>query len=424
MSIKIKNIRTLITAIIFLYFPSGNLLAQDASKYTEKSMCGLKKQIDTQKMYEAMPESIPSVCLLSVEGLGGLGAEFIETVQIEVKRQMVLTSAFKPISMTKWLDGEFSDSRTQSIFHFINLLRKKRYPVGVKCVLKPKAIRCGNRYLVLLNLYRLNNGGYPLKALRIMESKKELPEAVANCLFDLRKLYDAGNTIDKKKIAIMPFEVICRTLAEQKNGDFDFIKTSFSEQEGVELKDSDDFFSEILAYQAECTGLFNSAPIAGIKEYAKSAESVSSGNADYMVKGRIQLTDRINLIEVKLINCETGKNIGTYRYFTEKSDIETLWKINNYFLKEICGSVFSADKYVLFEKIEAPNRGLYIGGMFAGKNDLDNIPLPKQNLRIKTGSFMKSDEDDNKSLFIYIEKNRTEIFKGRQGEYVWNLLEK
>ena len=424
MDFKRKSMKIIIPLTIFVYFSLGNLFPQDVSKYTEKSMYGLKKHIDTQKMYEAMPESIPAACLLAVDGLGGVEADFLEESGIELKKQMVLTSTFRPVLMTKWLDGEFSADKSSSIFQLLSILRKKRYPVSLRTMLKPKVLRCGGKYIILLNLYGLNNDRYPIKALRIMDSKKELPEAMENCLLDLRRLYDEKKGGGRKRLAVMPFEITCRTLAEQKNGDFDFIKTSFSVQEGVELKDSDDYFSELFAYQAECTGLFNSLAMTNIREYSRQPSSVGSVNADYIVKGKIQLTDRINLIEIKLVNCESGKIAGTYRYFTQKADIETLWKINNRFIKEICGVVFSADKYVPVEKIECQGRAFYAGGMFAGRNVLEDYSVAKENLKIKTGSFMKADSDDGKSLYIYIEKNRMETFKGREGEFVWNLLEK
>lgn len=418
------RLKMLIPITILFFFSLGNLFSQDFSKFTEKSMLGLKKQIDTQKIYEEMPENIPSVCLLSFEGIGGINNDLLETVTTEMKKQMVLTSSFKPISMTKWLDGEYSENRASSIFSLLTVLRNKKYPIILRSILKPKLIRVGNKYVVLLNLYNLKNEKYPLKTLRILDSasEKELSEGIKNCLLDLKSLYEERKDGNKKRIAILPFEITCRTLAEQKNGNFDFIKTSFSEQEGVELKETDDFFSEIFAYQAECTGLFNSIATSNIKEYAKASNSV--GNANYAVKCKIELTNKINVINLKLQECETGKNIGEYKFFTEKLDIETIWKINNHFLKEISKAIFTENKYISIEKIEEPNRAFYINGMFAGKNTLENIPIPKENIKIKTGTFMEADKDDEKSLFIYMEKNRIEIFKGRKGEFVWNLLEK
>nr|MBP3282880.1 hypothetical protein [Treponema sp.] len=423
MNVANKGIKKIFLATIFLYFSLGNSLSQDFSKLAEKSVLGLKKQIDTQKIYEEMPENIPSVCLLAFDGVGGINNDLLEKVAAELKKQMVLTSAFKPISMTKWLDGEFSGEKSSSIFQFFSVLRNKRYPINLRLVLKPELIRIGSKYLVLLTLYNFENENYPLKALRITDSEKELPKAIENCLLDLKKLNEIKKD-RKKRIAILPFEINCRTLAEQKNGDFDFIKTSFSEQEGVELKEEDDFFSDIFSYQTECTGLFNSISMSNIKEYTKAPSAVGIENADFFVKGKIQLTDRINLIDLRLVNCETGKSAGGYKYFTEKLDIDTIWKFNNHFLSEICKTVFGEDEYVSIEKIEEPNRAFYINGMFIGRDRLANIPIPKKNLKIKTGTYMEADKDDEKSLFIYMEQNRIEIFKGRNGEFVWNLLEK
>ena len=71
--------------------------------------------------------------------------------------------------------------------------------------------------------------------------------------------------------------------------------------------------------------------------------------------------------------------------------------------------------------------------MFAGWDLIDNFPVPAENSLINTGTMLISDlnsnpnnfySNKNADLFIFVNNNEIKIFRGREGAYVWNLLEK
>ena len=126
-------------------------------------------------------------------------------------------------------------------------------------------------------------------------------------LVDLLALTKEG-VEPKIKLAIEPFTINNRTLIEQKTGEFDFIATSFSSHEGIEIKNTDDYFSELFAYQAQCTGMFHTTTTQNIQEYIDDDGEKNTfyyGHADYLVQGNIVLSNKLNIITIQLIDVDT-----------------------------------------------------------------------------------------------------------------------
>ena len=125
--------------------------------------------------------------------------------------------------------------------------------------------------------------------------------------------------------------------------------------------------------------------------------------------------------------------VKTVKYFTKKIDIEELWKFTNYFLAEITKSIYSEKNYKLLNSISFRGKAFYKGGMFIGWDSIDNFPIPAEKTIINTGTTMISDinnnpdnyySNKNADLFVFVNNNELKIFRGREGAYVWNLLEK
>lgn len=390
--------------------------------------------IDVQEYYDDLSEMIPAVILFFPDCTSGVSGAMLENFYNELKLQMVLNSYFKPVSMSKYLDGKYSEKKEKNLFQFFYGIKNERYQVNLKGICKPKIFKCGNNFIVYIAIFPFDNEGYPISSLRIIKTEKEIKSAALNCLVELNSLMQK-HELRKIKIAVNPFEISCRTLVEQKSGEFDFIKISFSNQEGIELKESDDFFSYVFSHQATATGLYSANPMGMIPEYVNGtvASPAVSNYADYIINTKLVLSDKMNIINMNLVKADSGVIVKTEKYFTKKIDIEELWKFTNYFLAEITKSVCSEKNYKLLNNISASGKAFYKDGMFIGWNLLDNFPIPAEKTIINSGTAMTSDinnnpknyySNKNDDLFVFADSDGIKIFRGREGAYVWNLLEK
>lgn len=434
---SVRNlIKKIFCRIFFIGVLAGPLFGFDAKGFKSPKLDknSSKNVIDMQGYYDDLSEMIPAVILFFPDCTAGVSSDMLENFYTELKLQMVLNSYFKPVSMSKYLDGKYSEKKEKNFFQFFYGIKNERYQVNLRGICKPKIFKCGSNFIVYIAIFPFDNGGYPITSLRIIKTEKEIKSAVLNCLMELNSLMQKHD-LRKIKIAVNPFEISCRTLVEQKTGEFDFIKTSFSNQEGIELKEADDFFSYVFSHQATATGLYSANPMGILPEYVNGAviSSAVSNYADYIINTKLVLSDKMNIINMNLIRSDSGVMVKTVKYFTKKIDIEELWKFTNYFLAEITKSIYSEKNYKLLNSIPFRGKAFYKGGMFIGWDSIDNFPIPAEKTIINTGTTMISDinnnpdnyySNKNADLFVFVNNNELKIFRGREGAYVWNLLEK
>lgn len=393
-----------------------------------------KNVINMQEYYDNLSETVPAVVLFSPDCTTGVSAGILEKFYTELKLQMVLNSYFKPVSMTRFLDGKYAEKKSRNLFQFLTGIKEEHYQVNLRGICKPKIFKCGSSYIIYIALFPFDSSGYPITSLKIIKTETEIKDAVSNCLLELNSLMKKHD-LRKVKLAVNPFEISCRTLLEQKTGEFDFIKTSFSNQGGIELKETDDMFSFIFAHQATATGLYSAVPMGLIPEYVteKTTSAAISAQADYLINTKVVLSDKMNIITLNLIKTDTGVLVKTAKFFTKRLDSEDVWKFTNYFLAEITKAVYSEKNYRLLTGISEKGKAFYKDSMFIGWDSIDNFPVPAEKTVINIGTLTTSDigtdsnnyySRDNDDLFIFVNNNELKIFKGREGAYVWNLLGK
>lgn len=421
--------------ILLSCFFTGSLISEDYPIIKGKKFLFFsQKIIDLQTAYNELTETTPAIILLKTEGTTGVPSDVIDSVYTEIKQKMVINSVFKPVSMTKWLDAKYNEKKEKNLFVFFDQLKSERYQTSIKGICKAKVFKIGKQYILYMAIMPFDNKGYPITSVRIVKSEKDLSDAIDKELKELSLLMK-NRIRGKIRLAIAPFEISCRTLVEQKAGEFDFIKTSFSNQEGIEIKETDDYFSYILSHQAAATGLFSASPVGLIGEYSNTfvnSKSIS-GYADYFVKCKLILSDKNNIVTLSLIKADNGAFVRTSRYFIEKLTAEELWKLNNYFITEICKSVYKDSEYKILDNVVFYGKGFYKNGMFIGWNKLDGYPIPAARQIINTGTMMESDISSNQNnnfsrsnqdLYVYVNNDELEVFRGREGAFIWNLLEK
>ena len=312
-----KKIIFILSFFIFM----GTLFALDMPKVDQNAIFALlqKKDVDIQSLYDDMSDLIPAIVYLQPNYTSGIDLELVKKVDFEIKNQMITSMTFKPVTMNKWLDSNYGTKKALSIYQLINDLKKERYSVNLTGLCKSYIYRIGKSIVIKISIYPFSRNGYPISAIRIIKSERDMKTAIKYILDDLSTLMKT-ELESKIRLAVEPFSVNCRTLIEQKTGEFDFISTSFSNQEGVEIKNTDDYFSELFSYQAQCTGLFDATNTQNIDEYIDAVKRKStyySGNSDYLIKGNIVLSNKLNLITIQLINTNTGKVVRTMRHITK-----------------------------------------------------------------------------------------------------------
>lgn len=429
---KQENKKKLLTLVLLIF--TGVLFAAGKKEFDSKSFFWQEENTDIQSIYNEMSDLIPAVVYFQPTYTTGVDFKYVRILDYELKNQMIKNHVFKPVLMNKWLDLTYGENKASTIYKLISDLKKERYSVNLFGICKSYIYKIDERYVIKVSINSFSKNGYPTSAVRIIKSEKEIKEAVKYMLLDISELIKTKSE-EKVKLAVAPFSIECRTLIEQKTGEFDFIPTSFSEQEGVELKSNDDYFSELFAYQAQCTGLYDAVTIQNIDEYVgkSTVRSTSlSNSADYLIKGRLVLTNLYNVITIDVENTKTGKVIKTMTHITESLDLTEIWKFNYKFLSDISLELFDSSTVRNIEYINILGRCFYMNGMFAGFDTIQDIPIKMGKTVINTGTYLSSDislnsellySKKNKDLFVFASKEELLIYKGRKGAYIWNLLE-
>ena len=103
------------------------------------------------------------------------------------------------------------------------------------------------------------------------------------------------------------------------------------------------------------------------------------------------------------------------------------------FISDFCKVLFNQQDVKFIENIDNEGKYFYMNGMFAGFDSIENVPIRAGRTIINTGTKFASDvsinpnlvnEKNNKDYYIYTNNDKVFIYKGREGAYVWNLLEK
>ena len=422
-----------ITIILFSFIFTGALFAAGKKEDIQSLFLYQGQTTNIQAIYDDMSDLIPVVVYFQPTSTTGVEFDYVRTLDYELKKQMVEKLLFKPVLMNKWLDSTYGEKKFSSIFQLVNVLKNERYSVNLSGVFKSYIYKVGKNIILKLSIYPFSTNGYPISSVRIIKSEKEIPEAVTFMLSDMSTMYK-NKTSNEIKLAVEPFTIECKTLIEQKTGEFDFISTSFSEQEGVEIKSSDDYFSELFAYQAKCTGLYEAVTIQNLDEYIRrEPNKINTYNnmADYLIKGKVTLTNLYNIISIDIVDIETEKVIKTLTHITKKIDLAEIWNNNYKFISAMSLDLYNPKKIKIIENIDNMEKCFYMNGMFAGFDNIQNIPVKTGKTIINTGNNLTSDyslnenflnSKKNEDFFIYASADEIYIYKGRDGAYIWNLL--
>ncbi len=431
----------LICAIIFL-FPYS-LLAKGNKEDIEPEIRVIN---DMQNLYSSFDETVPAIVMLPAQGSSIIPGEMLLKIDTELTRQMVTNKIAKPVLMTRWLTLTYGNGqkKAENPFDLFSAVSSEKYSVSLRGFCRPYIFKSQDFFILELEFYSLSITNYPVKIIRFFNNEQEIANVVSVCLNEFKtRFFSLSAAVEKgkKRVVIDPFTMDLRKIVELESGEFDFITTPFITLDGIPIRAGDDYFSKILGYQLASTQLFQVMNFSALSEYSET-HGINSVNADYRIKGKVKLTDKINIILVDVYDLKNNSKIYSIQYPMDVMPLRDVWNIYQLISEKIVSTIFTAEQYSYVPQLEAPKYGFFINDMFAGWDIIKNFALPKGLHKIKTGSYLSIDSDyipppqtDSNgkkiaefekmdSTYFLLLENVPMIFTDRKGEYVWKLLEK
>jgi hypothetical protein len=382
----------------------------------------IKVITEMQDKYDALPETLPAIVVLPASGTSAVPPELITEFNGQISQQMVLQSKLKPVVMTKYLSATFLNNKAANPFTLLQALAEERYTVPLRLLCKPFIFKNEQNYIVRLAFYRLNDSFYPIEIIRSFTNTTHLPKVIASCLeeFSVRYFTEAAPS-DKKKILIREFTLEFRKLVELVSGEFEFVPAPFIQQTDFTLKDEDDYFSLLFGYILSSTDMFETFRLADFKEFAGINNSAYN-SADYVVTGRVQLTDQVGFLYINLINAKDGIIIQSVKHplidFSLSSLIDAYREIGWLFSQKI----FPQDSIYLVPHFKDSGNIFYYRDRLIGWDTLKYFFLPSGMHVIQTQPYSVAASPAH-TYYILLDTEQ-HIFTDKEGKYAWNLLQK
>ena len=297
---------------IVLFFLSLFISSISYAAGLEEYQAFLAKENATpiQEKYDSLSEFIPGYIMLQSGTTSVIPVYIADEFQKCIYRTMVNTEKMKPVSLDKWLMNKYGLEKAQNSRDFIYTLADERYPCLVTGVCQPFIMKSSDGYMLMLSFYRFSDNGFPITVVRSVKSLNLMAEALEAMINEYNTIIENKITenIKKYKIIVKPFVLESRTYIGQSSGEFDYILSSFIEQDGVTIKPEDDMFSRLFSYLLYTTEMVKAVSTIELEQFVK-ADSNSYEYADYIVEGRVQLTDQINIFHISFIHVSPAKYV-------------------------------------------------------------------------------------------------------------------
>ena len=431
----------ILSFLLFLFDPCSLFAvgAKDALSLVKKK--DSKAPPTLQERYDALPETIPAICVIPASATSAVPAEIVAAVDEEICKQMIIRKLSRPVSMNKWLATTYGKRKAESPFALLRAIDDEQYAVQLKGLSRAYLFKSGDLYGVQLDFYSLGGNSYPIQVLRLFSEIRDIPDVISSALDEYTARGAARDDDGKKRVIINGFKIEFRKLVELESGEFEFVSAPFIEREGVNLKDGDDFFSAMLGYELATSGMIQTIRLADFAEYSDSDISMSQ-NADFAIRGRVQLTDQMNVLYVDLYDAKTGTKIASLRSPMKELSLKSAWDAYRTMSVSLIKKMLPQDTWGVASGIVAPKRGFFANGMFVAWESLDNFVLPRGINSVSTGSLKrpidaiiamqkanpkgaeKKPEGKEPWRYEVLLDGECRIFADREGEYVRNLLSK
>ncbi len=424
----------------------------------------IEKITELQDRYDSMSQVMPGMVMLGTSAAAMIPSEMISRIDEELSRQLVISGKIKPVLMQKWLLANYFGRKANNPFTLIRALKAENYALPLRFLCKPYLFQCENYFILHVNVYLLEENilPYPVSILRIFETAEDIPSVIGAVLHEMNlRVYEGSNGANKKRIVMNPFKLDFLKLVALDSGEFEFIKTPFIDQYGIPLRDGDDFFSLILGYIFSTTNMYEVMRQNDFADFTLSS-AYNSSVTDYVINGRVQLSAELSVLHVMVVDVRNNRNLMTVQFPLHEWSLKNIWNAYREISVKIIESINPVSSYGMVPPLSAPLRGMYVNNMFAGWDEIDNLVLPKGMHEIHTGSYIRSGsplegferpeivivedilmETENEktdiseaekppsfetepkvNTFYILLDTIDRIFTDREGEYVWNFLNK
>ena len=388
----------------------------------KERMTEVRVVTDMQDRYSAMPETLPAVVVLAASATSGVPLEVLNEFNRQLVRCLVVQNKVKPVLMNKYLSATFLNNKAETPFALLQALAEERYTVPLSLICKPFIFKNEQTYIIRLAFYSLQGSPYPIEIIRSFSKNKQLVSAVNSCLeeFAVRYFTDSKKT-HKKKVLIQEFQLEFLKLVELTSGEFEFVSTPFIQQTDFTLKAGDDYFSLFLGYILSSTNMFETFRLADFQEFA-DVKNTSHKTADYIIRGRVQLTEQIGFLYADLIDASRGTKLLAVKHplkdFSLSSLIDAYREISWLFTQKI----FPADSVYLVPVLEESGSAFYCNDRLIGWNTLNYFFLPAGMHTIDSKPYINNSGKMH-TYYVLLDAEQ-HIFTDKEGKYAWNLLQK
>lgn len=426
---------------------------------------------EMQDRYDSIGEDIPAMVMLDSTGTSIIPIDFLLRIDTELPRLLVNQGKVKPISMEGYFTEKYSEKKATSSFALMNALNAELYPVPLEYICKPYIFQADDYYVITVTFYSLSaQTSYPITVLRLFESYDDISSVLTACLEEMEyRLFEKSRGTGQKRIIVEDFSLSFLQIVELETGEFEFISAPFIKNYGISLRDSDDYFSLIMGYVLSATDMFQVMRLSDFSEFADTGD-VTLSKADYSVQGKVQLSEKLNVLYVDVKNLQNNTVLVSIRYPLRDCTLKNIWNAYRDISSYLVNVIMEEDIFGYVPSLEAEGRAFYANDMFIGWDSLEGQIFQKGLNEIYTGSYYrqgskkfryekeiisdlekkfeeeKSEDNLEDTVAVTMAEILAEIiietvadpvgvyyvlldtidqmFTDREGEFLWNLLKK
>ena len=412
-----------------------------------KKLFKSKEKIITamQDKYNDMSDTLPAVYILATSATSAVPQEIVSLFDYELPRQLVIQGALKPISMDKWLASSYAQNKAADPLILLKALSEERYLVPLKYICKPYLFKSGSVLAVNINFYPLTDDKYPIQIMRVIKKEKDVVPVIQAILQEFSERVQTPKSGRKKKVIVNDFALEFRKLIELKSGEFEYVTTPFIQFKDTVLRTGDNYFSFLFGYTLNTTNLADvlcSQDFSGLAQTAVKKTPL----ADYIVNGRVQLTEQICIFYIDVYDAQTAQLRNSIKFPVETLDFNSVWAAFRKIVRLFADDLFGAGTYGLVLPLRAKENAFYYNNQLVGIGELTDFILPKGRHIVYTGGMLSQEKSSygagsefisgvKYNFAIDIERagrHKVYLYFGEHdflyideyGSYVWNLLDK
>ena len=394
-------------------FPNGIPQKQPAETSTASGL---------QNRYDAL--AAPGIVMFPASGTSAVSSDILAQIESELLKQMVNAGKAKPVSMQRWLSSTYAN-KASNPFAVMNAIRAEQYALPLQYMGKPVVFRDGSNHYFILYIYSLETY-YPVTIFRRFASMDPVDKVIASCVEEMDvRLSQPVSQGARKRVIIDDFKLEFLQMIQLSNGEFDFASAPFVEEEGIILRDGDDFFSRIMGYALETTDLFQTMRIGDFNEYSDATIPRTSNLADYRIQGRAQLSKRECVLYVDVLEIRSGTKILSLRQPLLAYSFGGIWDAYRRFSVQVVEKLFEREIYGAVPVLKSAGRSFFANSMFVGWDTLADFVLPRGLHVISTRNPYRAGPGGSSADSYYvILDNVSSVYANGKGARIWNLLQK